>query len=654
MSTIDIINQAASDGKIFESARENLTTFIEGDFLPEWARKAIDELATEGQWDELNDRFYKTMAFGTGGLRGRTIGRVTPPSELGTPGELGEPQHPAIGTNVLNDFTVVRSTVGLFRYTQKYLAEMEQFDTPKLVICHDVRHYSRHFCELAASTWTRCGGLALIFDGPRSTPELSFAIRHLKCHAGVNITASHNPPHDNGYKAYFGDGGQIVPPHAGGIIGEVDAVALDEIPAYLDIVLDNVIELPESVDEAYLEALEENVLNPEIFQRQKPKIVFTPNHGTGQVSILPACEVYDIDLNTVPKQMPMDGRFPEVDSPNPENASAFDKAIALANEIEADAVIATDPDADRLGCGARDANGNMTLYTGNQLGSAIAEYRVSQLKEMGILPQEGTENAALIKTFVTTPLQEAIAKAHGLKCVNTLTGFKWIGEKLKDYEEELTEALWDEEGIGLDYDATDLSTRVQLLLEYATYYVFGGEESYGYLASDRVRDKDANAAVLMFAELLAYLKESGITLDTYLDGLYLKYGYYREGLVNLYYEGAAGSEKIQNILQSLKDDEPESINGVAVAKVTDFGSQDLSDVDGKPIPKEKFFFLELENGYRIAVRGSGTEPKIKFYLFAREDVASEADLSDAKARAEAGIASLTEAIKAEANRRAEA
>lgn len=653
MATIDTIQAAGKEQKLLPSSVENLQTMLQGDFLPEWARNAIDELVAGEHWDELNDRFYKTMAFGTGGLRGRTIGNVTPPSEMGTPGALGEPEHPGIGTNMLNDFTVVRSTIGLFRYTQKYLADVEQYDTPKLVITHDVRHYSRYFCELAASVWTQCGGLALIFEGPRSTPFLSFAIREVKAHAGVNITASHNPPHDNGYKAYFGDGGQVVPPHAARIIEEVNAVALEEVPAYLDIQLDKVVTLPDSLEESYLEVLEDNLLDIELIEKAPPSVVFTPNHGTGQVSILPALKNLGVTVHPVPEQMAMDGRFPNSESANPENAGAFNLALPLAQELQADGVIATDPDADRLGCGARTPDGQMKLYTGNQLGSAIAEYRVHKLKEIGILTPDNVGNAALIKTFVTTPLQEAIAKANGLKCINTLTGFKWIGEKLRDYEDQLLEAIFDEEGIGLDYDGTDLSTRVQLLLEYSTFYVFGGEESYGYLASDRVRDKDANAAVLMFCELLAYLKLNNLTLEEYLDAIYLKYGYYRETLINLFFEGAAGAQKIQNILASYASNPPAEIDGVKVARVTNFAADDIQDADGKPIPREKFFLLELENGYRFAARGSGTEPKIKFYCFAQEDVTSESELDSAKARADERIQSLAKAIEADARERAE-
>lgn len=650
---ISLTDDAVNSGSLLPSSAENLKRWINEASLPQWVGESIAELLRSGQWDELNDRFYKSMAFGTGGLRGRTIGRVTPAAELGKPGALGEPEHAGVGSNMLNDFTIIRATMGLFRYTKRFLEDSMDWDIPKLVITHDVRHYSRHFCELAASVWTRCGGQALIFDGPRSTPALSFAIRCLKAHAGVNITASHNPPHDNGYKAYFGDGGQVVPPHANGIIEEVEAVTLAEAAAQLAIDLTGVVTLGAAIDDAYLDHLEENILDIELFEKAHPRIVFTPNHGTGQVAAVPAMRNLDIDLHLVEAQMPMDGRFPETESPNPENRGAFVKAIALAEEIGADGVIATDPDADRLGCGARTKDGSIVLYTGNQLGSALAEYRVSRMKEIGILPPEGSERAALIKTFVTTPLQEAIARENGLKCINTLTGFKWIGEKLHQYEQLLLENVFEEEGIGLDYDQTDASTRIQLHLDYGTFYVFGGEESYGYLASDLVRDKDANAAIIMFCELMAYLKTEGITLQDFLDAIYLRYGYYEERLVNLYFEGAAGSAKIENILKAFAEKPPVEIDGVPVASVTNFAVDDLEDADGHPIPKEKFFMIDLQDGYKIAVRGSGTEPKIKFYCFAQEPVGDEPELPVAKDRAADRLTSLSEAVEALARELAE-
>jgi len=652
MAMLEQIKDAGQRGDLLESAVENLGTWLNSDFLPEWAEKAINELVEAGEWAELNDRFYRNVKFGTGGIRCRTIGQVTPASEMGTPSPQGAPEHPAVGTNYLNDFQIIRATIGLYRHCLQHLAAEELFATPKLVIAHDVRHYSRHFCELAASTWSKLGGLALIFDGPRATPHLSFTVRHLQCTAGVVITASHNPPHDNGFKAYFSDGAQIVSPHAEAIIDAFNEVKLSELPAFLEKDMSQVVVLPKSVDEHYYEVLEDNVLDPDVFETARPKFVLTPNHGTGAISAVPLLESFNVDFSTVAAQMVQDARFPTVHSPNPEIPSAFDMALSQADAESADAVIATDPDADRLGVGARQADGTMQLYTGNQLGSCLAEYRVNKLKEMGIIPAEGTEHAALIKTFVTTPLQEAIAQAHGLKCINTLTGFKWIGEKLKHYQEELEINLWDEEGIAIDYDNTDLSTRVGLLMEYSTFYVFGGEESYGYLASDRDRDKDASAAIIMFAELMSALKAEGKTLGEYLDSIYLKYGYYAETLLNLYMEGASGSEQIQRILTSYTENPPSEINGVAIKAITNFATDDLEDADGKAIPKEKFFMIELANGYKFAVRGSGTEPKIKFYCFAREGVEHADELASVKSQTAEKLDALKAALEADARQRA--
>lgn len=653
MASLEKIQSAGADGKLLATTVANLETWLNGSFLPDWAVASIDELVEQGAWDELNDRFYQQMAFGTGGMRGRTIGGVTTAAEQGTPTESGGPEYAAVGTNVLNDFNVIRATVGLFRYTAAYLKEEEIVAPPKLVIAHDVRHYSRHFCELSASIWSKLGGYAMIFDGPRSTPHLSYSVRHLKATTGIVITASHNPPHDNGYKVYFDDGAQVVSPHAEGIIAEVNAVDWAEVPAFLEKDLSRVVTLPSSVDAEYLDVLEDNVLNPEVIDEARPKIVFTPIHGTGGVASVPLMESYGVEVVEVDEQSKMDARFPTVKSPNPENAEALAMAIEKAKETAADAVLATDPDCDRMGVAVRDAKGEMVLLTGNMIGSLLAEYRVTQLKEMGIIPEEGSKNAVLIKTFVTTPMQAAIAEQHGLKLINTLTGFKWIGEKLGIYQSELEQGMRDEEGVALDYDATDLSTRVELLQEYSTFYVFGGEESYGYLASDRVRDKDGNAAVIMFCELVAYLKKQGLTVTEYLDSLYLKYGYYLESLLNIYYEGAAGSAKIKNIISSYRENPPTEIGGIAVSKFIDFGKDSIQDADGKTIPQENFYFLELANGYSYAVRGSGTEPKIKFYCFAREEVASADQLASVKGVTQGSLDSLKQAIEDDARARAE-
>lgn len=654
MSLTETIQKAGAEGKLLDSSVKNVSAWLEGGFLPEWAVEAIGQLVKQEAWDELNDRFYQYMAFGTGGMRGRTIGRVTAPAETGELSPQGTPEHPAVGANYLNDFNIIRATVGLYRYCDVYLRETSStFNAPKLVIAHDVRHFSRHFCELAASTWTKLGGRALIFEGPRSTPQLSFTVRHTQATAGVVITASHNPPHDNGYKAYFADGAQVTPPHDKAIIAEVNKVELAELPRFLDIDLSAVVTLPPAVDEAYLKLLKAQVVDVDTLREQKPKVVFTPIHGTGGVMSVPAMKSFDIEVLQPAEQAVMDGRFPTVKSPNPENAEALTMAIAQAQETGADLVIATDPDADRMGVAVRTASGSMELLTGNMIGSLLAEYRILSLKKMGWLPEAGSDHATLIKTFVTTPLQDAIAQGHGLKCINTLTGFKWIGEKLLGYEQQLSEAMLRESGFALDYDNTPDETRFKLLLQHSTAYVFGGEESYGYLGTDAVRDKDANAAVLMFCELAAYLKAQGQTFPEFLDSLYLKYGFYLEGLVNLYFEGAAGAQKIKNILDSYRAKPPQTLNGVAVSKFTDFGREEIHDADGKQIPPQDFYFLELENGYKYAVRGSGTEPKIKFYVFARDDVSEQSALAEVKSRTAEALEKLKAAIESDARERAE-
>ena len=590
MSLIETIEAAASEGKLLESTVENLKIWSSADFLPDWVGASITELVEKGEWDELNDRFYQNMAFGTGGIRGRTIGRVSTASELGAVGSMGTPEHAAVGTNVLNDFNIIKATVGLFRYTEKYLRESGRYDQPRFIIAHDVRHFSRHFCELAASTWCKLGGQALIFDGPRSTPQLSFAVRQFKATCGAVITASHNPPHDNGFKAYFEDGAQVVSPHAEGIVALVNEVELQELPAFLEVDTTSVVTLPADADAPYMDYLEEMVIDREVMENEAPKVVFSPIHGTGAISSVPALQKLGVEVISVPEQMEQDSRFPTVKSPNPENAEALAMAIARANETGADVVIATDPDADRMGVAVRDKSGDMVLLTGNQIGTVLAEYRISTLKDAEIIPEDGSESVALIKTFVTSPMQESVADWHGLKTINTLTGFKWIGEKLADYEAEMKAKLFEKEGVALDYDACDVWTRADLLMDYSTFFVFGGEESYGYLATDKVRDKDANAAVVMFCELAAYLKANEMTFPEYLDSLYLQHGYYEEKTINIYYEGAAGAQKIKSILSSYRNDPPKAFGDVQVAAFTDFGKDEIIDGDGKKIPPQDFFF----------------------------------------------------------------
>ena len=653
MSLIEKIEAAGAANHLLPSTIENLKTWAGADFLPEWTRTSVAELIDKGEWDELDDRFYQNLAFGTGGIRGRTIGRKSTVAETGTLSEMGTPEHAATGSNMLNDFNIVRATVGLFRYVKNYLQENGSYEIPRFIIAHDVRHFSRHFCELSASTWCKLGGQALIFDGPRSTPQLSFAVRRNRASCGAVITASHNPPHDNGFKVYFNDGGQVVSPHAEGIVDCVSKVELSEVPEFLETDLSPVITLGKADDAAYLELLAEMVMDVETLSAQALQIVFSPIHGTGAISSVPALKKLGVEVIEVPEQMIQDGRFPTVKSPNPENAEALEMAIAKANEAGADIVIATDPDSDRMGVAVRDRNGEMVLLSGNQIGTILAEYRISTLKDAEIIPEDGGDNVALIKTFVTSPMQEAVASSHGLKTINTLTGFKWIGAKLAGYEAQMRAGILEEEGLAIDYDACDTWIRVDLLLDYSTYVVFGGEESYGYLATDKLRDKDANAAVMMFSEVAAYLKSQDMTFVEFLDTLYLKHGYYEEKTINIYYEGAAGSQKIKKILESYRTDTPNAFGDISVTKFTDFGRDEVTDADGEKIPLQDFYFLELSNGYSFAVRGSGTEPKIKFYVFGRSEVPDPESLEEVKSKAASVMQELLALIETDARERAD-
>ena len=647
------VDAARADGRLLAGAAGNLRAWIASGVLPAWATSSIAELFAQGAYAELNDRFYRYLEFGTGGMRGRTIGAISTKAEIGIPGALDTPQHPAVGSNLLNEFTIIRATIGLYRYTAGWLAASSRFDTPKLVIAHDVRHFSRRFCELAASTWTRLGGQAFIFNGPRSTPQLSFSVRHLRAHCGVVITASHNPPHDNGFKAYFEDGGQVTPPHDKGIIAEVNKVPLAETAAHLCVDLAKVVTLPPTLDTAYLTTLEQVVLDPAVFKGSKLKVVFTPIHGTGGISTEPVLRKIGVKYTVVPEQAVQDPRFPTVKSPNPENAEALSKAVELAKATKADIVMATDPDCDRMGTAVRTRKGEVILLSGNQVGVLLAEYRISKMKKLGLIPKKGSKSAALIKTFVTSPMQDAVGEGHGLKVINTLTGFKWIAAKMRAYEEQMKAALLKKEGIALDYDATDFRTRARLLQKYSTFYVFGDEESYGYLPADFVRDKDGNAACLMFCELAAEAKKAGRTVDEQLDALYLKYGFYLEGVGQIYFEGAAGAAKISRILETYRASPPKAIDGVKVKRFRDFGRQVIKDADGERIPAQDLYFVELANGFSYAVRGSGTEPKIKFYIFARADVKTAKQLPEVKAATRAALDAARKAIEADAAARAE-
>ena len=648
MTTPERIHAAAQAGQLLPSTVQNLAAF-EAANLPAWAKASIDELVARQAWGELNDRFYRFLEFGTGGMRGRTIGVVPAAAETGKLSASGSPEYAAIGSNMLNDFTLIRAVVGLHRYTAKYLAVRHVTAKPRLVIAHDVRHFSRHFCELAASAWTRLGGDAFIFDGPRPTPHLSYAVRWLKAHAGVVITASHNPPHDNGFKAYFDDGAQVVPPHDTGIVAEVNAVPLGELASYLDKNLRGVTTLGRDADEAYRVVAAKAVLDPAVFANAKLKVIFTPIHGTGAVHSLPLLRQAGCDVLPVPEQLEFDARFPTVKSPNPENAEALSRAVALAEREGGDVVLATDPDADRMGVAVRNRAGKLELLTGNQIGALLDDYRLTSYKELGWIPRAGSSHVAIINTFVTSQLQDAIGRGHGVKVIKTLTGFKWIAAKMRGYEEKLRTAM----GAGFDYDATPFAERAKLLQQHSTFYAFGTEESYGYLPNDYLRDKDGNSACLMFAELCAWVKNRGLTVPEYLDEVFLRYGFYLEGVINIYYEGASGNAKIKRILETYRANPPKAFGDVRVTQFQDFGREKIFDADGEQIPAQDLYVVALANGYSFAARGSGTEPKMKFYLFANEKVASAGELPAVKTRVRDSLAALNKLIDADARTRAE-
>jgi phosphoglucomutase len=605
------LDAAVQAGDLLASAAENIQILLKA------SRSAIDEasvaeLAKAQQWSELNDRFYKTLAFGTGGLRGRTIGKIVTGAERGAARPNERPDFPCVGTNAMNFYNVIRATQGLVAYLREWRAKEKIRGKPKIVIAHDTRHFSKEFTELAAKTAAENGCDACVFEGPRSTPELSFAVRHLRASAGIVITASHNPPHDNGYKVYFDDGAQVVEPHASGIIAKVNGGESDASVSRSAKPRGKVTTLGREVDEAYMNRVETLVLNKALIRSAKSlRIVFTPLHGTGGVIIKPMLERVGFNFRVVKEQDRFDGNFPTVDSPNPENAAALRLGVELAEKEGAGLVIATDPDCDRMGVAVRTAKGTMELLTGNQIGSLLAYYRTKTLFDLGVLNKENASRAVIIKTFVTTDLQKAIAEHFGLRCVETLTGFKYIGAKLGKYESALPPDVQKKYR-----DLSEEETR-RLRLERSSYYVFGGEESYGYNGGDFVRDKDGNGAAIMFCEVAAYAKSRGLTVDALLDEIYSEFGYFQEYAGSLTFEGAEGAETIKRLLSSYVSKPPNELLGAKLIQVKNFETDSYRDIEGDEIPKEKMLIFEFGDHTRVAVRASGTEPKIKYYLFAQ-------------------------------------
>src|SRR5580704_8774840 len=560
----ETLEHAVHDRRLLEASVANILRLLSGGNNPLYPA-AIQELAEKEAWTELDDRFFKTLAFGTGGLRGRTIGKIVTRAEAGNGLGSGCPEFPCVGTNAMNFYNISRATQGLVRYIKEYLAKNNPEATPSLAIAYDTRFFSRQFGELASKVATENGCNVFLFEASRSTPELSFAVRHTNSTAGVVITASHNPLHDNGYKVYFSDGAQVVEPHAGAIIGLVNTVAGEVYEPLPECQQGKLVYLGEELDEIYKARLRTLVLRPDMVAcENEVKIVFTAIHGTGGIISVPVLRDLGFNVLTVAEQDKPDGSFPTVKSPNPENADALAMGIALAETEQADMVIGTDPDADRMGIAFRDQFGKMQLLNGNQIGSLLALYRTKTLKEQAVLNDENKARAVILKTVVTTDLQKAIAQREGLRCVETLTGFKYIGAKLGKYEAALPEEVR-----RVYRSLPEEETRAARLRD-SYFYVCGGEESYGYSGADFVRDKDGNGAAIMFAEVAAYAKSEGTTLDELLDRIFLEYGCYMEKTGSLAFEGAEGAEKIRRLADSYNANPPESIDGSKVVAVKDF------------------------------------------------------------------------------------
>ena len=641
MSLADQLQSAASSGDLLAASHDNIRALLAASDNPLY-RASIEELASASQWAELNDRFFQALKFGTGGLRGRTIGKVVTKAERGGAAEDQRPDHPCVGTNAMNFYTVSRATRGLVTYIKNYRENAKLSGKPSIVFSHDTRHFSAEFAKFCAKIATDHGANVYLFDGCRATPEMSFAVRQLRADAGVMLTASHNPAHDNGYKVNFNDGAGIVEPHATGIIKEVNAIKGEEYVALPEAQRGKLTMLGNDMDQKYLARVETMMLQPELLQKEeakKLKIVFTALHGAGGVLVPVLLKKLGFNFLTVPEQDVQDGRFPTVKSPNPENAPALKMAVDLANKEGADIVIGTDPDCDRMGVGVRDAKGEMVLLTGNQVGSLMGWYRLKTMFDLGILNDANKKNAVFLKTYVTSPLQDAIAAKFGIGCVNTLTGFKWISAKLSKYEAALPNDILSRYR---DLNAADSRAA---RLKYSKFLVFGGEESYGYMGDDFSRDKDGNGAVVMFAELAAYAASRGLTVVGLLDEVYAEIGYFLEVNQSKVFEGASGAAQIAKLADSYGSNPPKEVDGSAVTNVRDFRKDEIKDEEGDIVSKEKMLFVDLADGRSFAVRPSGTEPKIKYYMFGRSVPAtgqklSADELAAAKAKVSAGLDSM--------------
>ncbi|HAA12214.1 MAG TPA: phosphoglucomutase [Cytophagales bacterium] len=514
---------------------------------------------------ELTEAFYKDLEFGTGGLRGIM----------------------GIGSNRMNKYTVGMATQGLANYLKKTFTDEEI----KVAIAHDSRNNSRFFAETTAAVFSASGIKVYLFEDLRPTPELSFAIRTLGCHSGVVLTASHNPKEYNGYKAYWNDGAQLIPPHDKNVIDEVNAI--DGIGSVNFEKNDTLIEsIGSEIDAQYNEMIKGLSVNPEVIARQKDlKILFTPIHGTGMVSVPPALEAMGFtNVRVLESQSKPDGNFPTVVYPNPEEKEAMSMALKEAEAWDADLVMATDPDADRVGIGVKNHHGEWQLLNGNQTGSLLLYYMLQAWKDTGKL----TGKQYVVKTIVTTDLIDTMAADFGVDCPNTLTGFKWIANIIRE-----------EEG--------------------KKEFIAGGEESYGYLVGDSVRDKDAVASCALISEMVAYAKDKGQSLFDLMMEMYQKYGFYLESLKSITKKGKTGAEEIAAMMEGFRSNPPAQLGGSPVVRFRDYQAGTEKDLitgeeSALDYPKSNVLQFFTEDGTKISARPSGTEPKIKFYFSVNGDL----------------------------------
>lgn len=539
---------------------------------------------------ELIESFYRDLEFGTGGLRGIM----------------------GVGTNRMNIYTVGIATQGLCNYLRKQFAHLPEI---RAAIAFDSRNNSMKFADIASKVFSANGIRVYLFDSLRPTPELSFAIRTYKCHCGIVVTASHNPKEYNGYKVYWEDGGQIVPPHDKNIINEVQSIKdISEVKFNGDSNLIRVI--GSQTDEIYINTLSTLSLSPEIIKKHNDiAIVYTPIHGTGVELVPKTLHKFGFtNITSIPEQDIIDGNFPTVVSPNPEESAALKLALEKADEINADIVMATDPDADRVGIGVKDNKGNFILLNGNQAASILIYYLLRKWKENGKL--KGKEY--IVKTIVTTDLLADIAKKFNVESFEVLTGFKYIAEKIRE-------------------------------LEGAKTFIGGGEESYGYLCGDFVRDKDAVISCAMFAEITAWAKDQGKSVYQILMEIYQEFGLYKEHLVSLTLKGKDGVEQIAQMMKDYRTNPPKSIDGSTVKTIHDYKKQETTDtLTGKISsinqPKSDVLQFIAEDGTKVSVRPSGTEPKIKFYFGVKGELKSASELENQLKELDAKITRIVEEL----------